>query len=199
VLPALAQEPAPSKHDKPAKKPEQTYYKQEEIIHDGKLYRVHNNYLSFGAGIIASSIRDEIQRTIGVDFQFPIQKAHFQVGVVMSGESYTSNNTLQAHLCYGLRKETTKTNLAAFIGPSFYTGVTEDAAGEALFYEGVGAYICFQAIAKVKYDVGLGLELFGEVNAAQSMIGIKVIAFFSGSYRGLKKNYNPNVRAENPR
>jgi hypothetical protein len=198
-LPVLAQEQDSGKHEKPAKKTEPTYYKKEEIVHDGKLYRVHNSYLSFGAGVLSSSIRKNLQRTIGVDFQFPIQKAHFQAGVVMSGESFTSNNTIQAHVCYGLRKETSKANIAAFIGPSFYTGVTEDSFGEPLFYEGVGGYVCFQVVAKLTYDIGIGAELFGEVNTAQNMVGIKVIAFFSGSYRGLKKNYNPNVRAENPR
>lgn len=198
-MPVLAQEQEPGKHEKPAKKPEPAYYKKEEIVHDGKLYRVHNNYLSFGAGILASSIRDQTQRTIAVDFQFPIKTTHFQAGVVLSGESFTSNNTIQAHLCYGLRKETIRSNLAVFIGPSFYTGVKANAAGDAEFYEGVGGYVCFQVIAKLTYDIGIGAELFGEVNKAQNMVGIKLIAFFSSSYRGLKKNYNPNVRAENPR
>jgi hypothetical protein len=194
----LAQEQAPAKHEKPPKKEEPKYYKKEEVVHDGKLYRVHNNYLTFGAGILASSIREQTQRTIGVDFHFPIQQAHFQVGVGMSGETFTSNNTVQAHLCYGIRKESAKSNIAGFIGPSFYTGVRANATGDAEFYEGVGIYVCFQTIAKITYDIGIGAELFGEVNYDQNMVGIKVIAFFSGSYRGLKKNYNPNVRAENP-
>ena len=195
----MAQEQSPPIKEKPVKQEEPKYYKKEEIIHDGKLYRVHNNYLSFGAGMLSSSIRDKTQRTIGVDFHFPIQKAHFQVGVGMSGETFTSNNTVEGHLCYGLRKETTRTNIAGFIGPSLYTGVKADAAGDPLFYEGVGLYVCFQVVAKLTYDIGIGAELFGEVNYDQNMVGLKVIAFFSGSYRGLKKNYNPNVRSENPR
>ena len=180
-------------------KKKESYYKNEEIVYDGKLYRVHNNYLTFGAGLLASSIRMEPQRTLAVDFHFPIKLMHFQAGVNLSGESFTSSNTVQGHIAYGIRKETTKTNIAGFIGPSFYTGVKANAAGDAEFYEGVGLYVCFQTVAKVTYDIGLGAELFGEVNVDQSMVGLKVIAFFSGSYRGLKKNYNPNVRAENPR
>lgn len=194
-----AQQDSTSLKNKSGDKKKESYYRKEEIVYDGKLYRVHNNYLIFGGGVLSSNIRDITQRVIGIDFHFPIQKYHFQVGVVMSGDYFTSKNNLQAHLCYGIRKENTKSNIAAFIGPSLYTGVVADAAGEPLFYEGVGAYVCFQVIAKLYYDIGIGAELFGEVNPDQSMVGIKVIAFFSGSYKGPKKNYNPNVRAENPR
>jgi hypothetical protein len=185
--------------ENPATKKEETYYKKEEIVHDGKLYRVHNNYLTAGAGFMTSDIRDQVQKTIGVDFQFPIQKLHFQAGVLMSGDAFTSNNTVQAHICYGLRKENERTNIAAFIGPSLFTGVQGDASGDPEFYQGVGGYVSFQVVAKVKYDVGVGAELFGEINYAQRVLGIRFIVFFSSAFKGPKKNYNPNVRAENPR
>lgn len=150
-------------------------------------------------GYLASTIRKDIQRTIGVDFQFPIKTYHFQAGAMMSGEQFNSNNTIQGHVGYGLRKETTKSNISVFIGPTIFTGVKGDSSGDPEFYEGMGAYVSFQVIAKLKYDIGIGAEAFGEVNYAQRLAGIKVILFFSSAYRGPKKNYNPNVRAENPR
>lgn len=175
------------------------YFKKEEIVFDDKLYRIHNNYLTGGFGFMASNIRKDVQKTIGVDFQFPIRNHHFQIGAMMSGDQFNSNNTIQGHVCYGLRKEDTKTNIAVYIGPSIFTGVKGDATGDPEFYQGMGGYVSFQVVIKIKYDIGIGAEAFGEVNYAQRVAGIKLVAFFSSAYRGPKRNYNPNVRAENPR
>lgn len=119
----------------------------------------------------------------------------------MSGEEFLSNNHVGARLGYGLRKETTKTNFAVFAGITRFTGVIgrTDSVGNSLpqYYTGTGFYVSGQAVTKLSYDIGIGLEVFGEVSKWQSLAGFKVIMFFSGSYRGLKKNYNPHVRAEN--
>jgi hypothetical protein len=182
------------------KKEKQDYFRKEEIIFDGKRYRIHNSYLSLGPGFLQSTLRTSTQRALGIDFQFPIRRSHFQLGVMMSGEGFSSNNNVQAHICYGLRRERTRTNLAAFAGPSYFTGVRSDAAsGLPVFYSGWGGYLCLQAVRKFTYDMGLGVELFGEISREQNVTGIKLIVFFSGSYRGPKKNFNPNVRSENPR
>ncbi|MGZ4095318.1 MAG: hypothetical protein ACXVNQ_03000 [Bacteroidia bacterium] len=121
----------------------------------------------------------------------------------MSGEEFLGNNNVQAHIGYGLRKETTKTNLAAYAGITRFTGVIgrTDSVGNSIpqYYTSTGFYVCGQAVTKLSYDIGIGLEVFGEVSKWQSLAGFKVILFFSGAYRGLKKNYNPNVRAENGR
>ncbi len=65
------------------------------------------------------------------------------------------------------------------------------------FYQGVGVYAAAQAATKLVYDIGIGAELFVELNYKQNVIGIKLFLFFSGAYRGVKKNYNPHVRSEN--
>lgn len=120
---------------------------------------------------------------------------------MMSGERFLSNNNIQAHLGYGLRKETPKTNLAAFAGLSYYTGVVgiKDTSGNfvPVYYAAPGLYISGQAITKLSYDIGIGLEVFGELSKFQSIAGFKIILFFSGAYRGVKRNYNPHVRSEN--
>jgi len=116
----------------------------------------------------------------------------------MSGEAFLSNNHAQAHICYGLRKETTRSNFAVYLGPCYYIGVEGIPPAPATDYEGFGAYASAQAVTKFAYDIGLGLELFAELSAKQTLSGFKIIVFFSGAYRGVKKNYNPNVRSENP-
>lgn len=178
--------------------PKPPYDRKEEIIYDNKRYRIHNHYLSLGPGYLQSNIRGSLQKILGLDYVFHIRRAHFQMGAFMSGEDFGSNNNIQGHVCYGLRKETSKNNFAVFAGPSIYTGVESDASGNPRFYQGVGLYANAQAVQKFTYDVGIGLELFGEISTTQSIIGLKLIAFFSGAYRGPKKNFNPHVKTENP-
>jgi hypothetical protein len=66
-----------------------------------------------------------------------------------------------------------------------------------LYYDGWGLYLSAQAVKKLMYDIGIGIEAFGEVSEYQNSAGIKFILFFSGAYMGPKKNYNPHVRSEN--
>jgi len=175
------------------------YFAKEEIIFDGKRYRIHNNYFTLGGGFTFSGIRDEVQKNIAGDFQFHIRREHFQLGMMINGNSFGDVKDLQLHAGYGYRIEKNKTNLAAFIGPMYFTGVEGDVNTGPLFYDGFGAYACVQGIYKFWYDVGLGLELFGNVSYKQSMVGLKLIAYFSNAYKGPKRNVNPNVRSENPR
>jgi hypothetical protein len=175
------------------------YDRKEEMIFDGKRYRIHNSYLSLGGGYLQSTLRQSLQKTIGIDFQFPIRWANFQTGVLMSGEEFGSNNNVQGHICYGLRREKRSSNFAVYAGPAYYTGVLGDATGNPVFYEGVSFYACGQAVVKFAYDIGIGAELFVEFSKKQNMMGLKFIAFFSGAYRGPKRNFNPNVRSENPK
>ncbi|MBK9285528.1 MAG: hypothetical protein IPM51_14600 [Sphingobacteriaceae bacterium] len=167
------------------------------------MYRKYNNYATFGAGYLSSSRRSDISKTIGIDFQFHIRREQFQIGMNMSGPEFLSNNNLQGHFGYGWRKEKNKSNIAVFGGLSYYTGVLaiEDTALGIIpyYYEGFGLYASAQFITKFTYDIGMGIEGFGELSPGQSSIGIKFILFFSGAYRGPKKNYNVNVRSENKR
>jgi hypothetical protein len=172
------------------------YNRKEEIIFRNKRYRIHNNYLTLGAGAATSSRRNLSQRVMGADFQFHVRRQHFQAGVMMSGDEFLSNNQIQAHLGYGLRKESNLTNLAVFLGPAYHSGVTGNAAGLPEFYQGFAMYASAQAVVKLAYDIGIGIEIFDELSPRQNLFGFKVIAFFSGAYRGVKRNFNPNLRSE---
>ena len=175
------------------------YFAKEEIIFDGKRYRIHNNYITAGGGYGSSGIRPEIQTNLAADYQFHIRVQHFQTGVIMSGNGFGDSKNLQMHAGYGYRREGNKTNLAAFIGPTYFSGVEGDSSTTPVFYDGFGGYFCLQGVYKFWYDVGLGAELFADVSYKQTMFGFKIIAYFSNAYRGPKRNINPNVRSENPR
>jgi len=172
------------------------YNRKEEIEVENNRYRVHNNYLSLGAGFVESNLRDNTQLTAAADYQFRIRYQKFQIGAMMSGDELFSNNYLQVHAGYGWRKENTKTNFSTYIGPTYFSGVAGKQGQEPDLFTGFGLYATVQAVIKIKYDIGLGVELFGEVNYKQSYLGVKFVAFFSGAYRGVKKRYNPNVRTK---
>jgi len=178
--------------------PKPPYSRKEEIIYDGKRYRIYNNYLTLGAGFANSNIRTSSQKCIGIDYNWHIRRQYFQTGVMMSGGDFGDNNNIQAHFAYGLRHERNTSNFALFLGPSFSTGVEGAAGSPAVFYDTFGMYGSAQAVSKFLFDIGLGLEIFGDVSPKQSLFGFKIIAFFSGAYKGEKRNYNPNVRSENP-
>lgn len=159
---------------------------------------MYNNYVTLGGGALFSNIREQNQKTVGADYQFHIRRQYFQVGAMMSGVELFSNNHIQAHACYGLRRENNTTHVAVFLGPSFFTGVKGiPGQTDPELYEGIGAYISAQAVSKfVAYDIGAGVELFADISAKQNLAGVKLIVFFSSAYRGVKKYYNPNVRPQ---
>jgi hypothetical protein len=175
------------------------YDRKEEIIHYGKRYRIHNNYVTLGGGFAGSSIRLNSQKAVAADFNFHIRRQYFQVGGFMSGDAFLSNNHLQGHLGYGYRREGKQSNLAAYAGPCYFSGVHGTYPAPPAYYSGFGVYLSAQAITKFMYDIGIGIEGFAELSYRQSIFGIKIIAFLSGAYRGEKKAFNPNVRKENPR
>jgi hypothetical protein len=174
------------------------YFGKEEIINNGKRYRIHNNYLTIGGGYFSSTRRAATQKPFGVDLQFHIKKHEFQVGGFISGNELFGSNNLSTHLGYGWRKENANYNFVVYTGLEYSYGVyaiaDTDSTTKPYYYSSPGLYVCTQAVRKLTYDIGIGIELYAEVNTTQFMGGIKFIVFFSDAYRGLKRNYNPNVR-----
>ena len=174
------------------------YNRKQEIMFDGKRFRVYNNYLSGGIGAGFSSVRPKLQDLIGIDFQFHLTRQYFQIGFLMSGDQLLSNNNIQGHVGYGIRRENNHFNFAAFVGPSYSYFVTAkaDTAGinHPVINKTIGAYICVQGIYKFKYDVGIGIELFADLSPLQQMYGGKIVIYFSSAYRGEKRGYKPNKK-----
>ena len=169
------------------------FNRKEEVIYDSKRYRKYNNYLTFGVGKGYSDARRLDQSYINLDFQFHLQREYFQVGFFMSGDEFLQSTNIQGHICYGYRHEKEKYNLAAFVGPSysyFVTGSTDTSGVTTVkAHSVIGGYVCLSAIYKVKYDVGLGIELFGDFSSQQKQGGARIVLYFSGAYRGVKRGF----------
>jgi hypothetical protein len=167
---------------------------KEEIDFDGKRYRVYNNWLSLGPGAGYNSHWPKDEKNVAVDFSFHIKDKYFRIGSFMSGIDFTAANNYNFHLQYGLRKETTKYNLSAFIGPSYsyFKRPLSDSISFGLpnilnkVYSEFGAYACVEAVYKIKYDVGLGGQVFCDYNRVQLVYGVRLIVYFSSSFRGVK-------------
>ena len=175
------------------------YNRKAEIVYDGKRYRIYNSYLTFGVGKAFADIRTKDQNCVNVDFQFHLTKQYFQTGFFMSGDELLKNTNISGHVCYGYRYEKALFNLAGFVGPSYSYFVTGVADTSGLFkvtkHDAIGGYICLQGVYKIKYDVGIGLELFADISSEQKIAGARIILFFSGAYRGEKKGFKTKKKA----
>lgn len=160
---------------------------KKEIIYQDKRYRVYNNWLGVGAGPASNNNVPQTQFSIYSNYSFHIQKQYYQFGILLSGNRFGDYNNVQAHLCYGLRRETIKYNLSAFLGPSFTSGLMYiDTAFSNKSFKALGAYAEVQFIGKIKYDYGIGPSVFADYNAKRTIIGIRLDLYFSGAYKGKK-------------
>ena len=177
------------------------YDRKEEIIDNDKRYAIHNNYLMLGAGLAGSSLHKNEQAPIGIDFIFHIRRVHFQVGVLMSGDQFLNNNNLSGHFGYVYRIEDEKRNITFGGGISQNKGKVSSYIGNHgdtvpdFYYRNTGIYLTAAYYRKITYDIGIGGELFADINRAHQMIGIKGVLFFSGAYRGKARIYNRHVKS----
>lgn len=120
-------------------------------------------------------------------------KNYFQVGGLVSGPGLGITNCIEVHACWGYRFERYNYMWAAYGGASYTGGyVPKDNTSQLSFRE-IGAYAAFQFFYKVRFDYGVGFTAFVDYNSIQVLSGIRLELFFSGAYRGFKKqNYNNN-------
>jgi len=169
------------------------YDKKREIKLDGKKYRIYSNYVTLGAGKAYNSIWKETFFVPAVDFNFHLRKTYMQMGGLLQGHSFGNNLQIQMHGCAGYHKESYKYFWAAYGGLSYTNGyypkMLKDSQGKdstkALkSMSETGLYLALQCFYKLKFDYGIGLTLFGDVNQKQYVIGARIELFFSGAYRG---------------
>ena len=170
-------------------------WKRDTIIKDN-VFKIYSNWLSGGGGVGQSSLRGKMPQFVGgVDYNFHIQDKYFQVGVLVSGDAYDnygffqySNYTnYELHACLMKRYETAALNFSYCGGlavSEFY--IWNDTQQQYDLNKTVKLYLCAQLIRKITYDVGVGLDVFADVNMQQSLFGARAVLFFCGSYKGKK-------------
>jgi hypothetical protein len=170
-----------------------TFERKKEIVLQNKRYRIYNNYLVVGIGKCYNSGWQEFDLCTAFDFNFHAAKNYFQIGGNLVGPALWNNNTLQFHAGWGYRFERCNYQLSAYGGVSFSDGYRLLQSGvdsTKVRSNNLGGYISLQYLYKLKFDYGVGVSTFFDVNAKQALIGIKLDIFFSGAYKGFKRrNY----------
>ena len=171
----------------------EAFDKKKEIVLQNKRYRIYNNYLSAGVGQCYNSGWKEVELCTSFDFNFHATKKYFQIGGNLVGPALWNNNCIQLHAGWGYRLERCNYQVAAYGGVSFSDGYylkTTNYDSLKIKMSSVGVYAAIQGFYKFKFDYGLGLSSFVDVNPKQTLVGLKVELFFSGAYKGLKRiNY----------
>ncbi|MFI5141023.1 MAG: hypothetical protein ACHQII_01595, partial [Bacteroidia bacterium] len=167
-----------------------TFDRKTEIVLQNKRYRIYNNYLSAGVGKCYNSGWQEVDLCTSFDFNFHAHKKYFQIGGNLVGPALWNNNCIQLHAGWGYRLERCNYQLAAYGGISFSDGYYLQINNIDTFkvrLNTVGVYAALQAFYKIKFDYGIGLSTFFDVNTKQTLVGIKLEFFFSGAYKGFKR------------
>ena len=61
-------------------------------------------------------------------------------------------------------------------------------------YNNLGLHACLEAVYKFNFYIGIGGQLFCDYNQVQLIYGVRLIAYFSGAYRGIKYGYRAPVK-----
>ncbi len=180
----------PAENKEIAKLYHDVFDRKTEIVLQNKRYRIYNNYLTAGAGQCFNSGWNAMNLCTAFDFNFHIQKKYFQIGGTLVGPALWNNNCIQLHTGWGYRFERCNYQLAAYGGLSYSTGYflqQTDTLTYKVKMNTIGAYVALQCFYKLKFDYGIGVSAFFDINAKQTLTGIKLELFFSGAYRGFKK------------
>ncbi len=152
-----------------------------------KKMKFYNTWLTAGAGVQQNlSYKRALGFAGGLDLNFHIQRQYFQLGTSITGEHFGFYNNYQFHAGYGKRFEDKDFHTAVFVGISYSSGYGKVDSTQTYErpYKQPGIYVQGELVKKIAYDVGIGVSLFGDFNAEQSMIGAKLVAYFSGAYKG---------------
>lgn len=156
------------------------------FVIENKKMKYYNNWITAGAGIQQNlTYKRPYGFAGGLDYNFHIKRHYFQLGTVITGERFGSYDNYQFHFGYGKRFEGRAVNAAVFAGVSYSTGFAKDSTNiyERPFRQ-PGLYAEGQIIKKIAYDVGAGLSIFADFNREQTIIGSRLIVYFSGAYKG---------------
>jgi hypothetical protein len=154
------------------------------VIQNKKL-KYYNNWLTAGAGVQKNlTYKRKTGFTGGLDFNFHIKQYYFQLGAELTGEQFGFYDNYEFHLGYGKRFEDRDIHYAGFVGLSYSTGYGKVDSVYTRPFSEPGIYGQIEIVKKVTYDVGIGAAVFADWNQEQGIIGVRLILYFSGAYKG---------------
>jgi len=173
--------------------------KYEEFIIKDKIYKPGCTWLKFGIGTGYNWNRQEGESNANLAISFRIKNLYLQTGYHVSSDMFFTQRSYQKlndlYLAPGWRRETLKSNISVFAGPSFAYGGTFDhycyTNGITLkYYRGfnqIGLFGSAEYTFKIFYDLGFGVSIYGSYNKYYSVTGIQAHFYFSGAFKGAIK------------
>ncbi|MBL7883002.1 MAG: hypothetical protein JNL69_02965 [Bacteroidia bacterium] len=157
------------------------------FVINNKKFKYYNNWVTAGAGTHQNlSYKRALGFTVGLDYNFHIKQHYFQLGTNILGERFGFYTNYQFHLGYGKRFEDKDIHFAAFGGLSYSSGYGKVDTLYSRHYSEPGIYVQAEFVKKITWDVGIGASLFADINQEQSLVGLRLVLYFSGAYKGDK-------------
>ena len=159
-----------------------------EFVIKNNRFRYYNNWLTIGGGLQQNlTYNRSLGFAGGIDFNLHIKQQYLQTGLLITGENYNFLTNYQFHVGYAKRFEDKDVQFVIAVGPTFSTGYAKvDDSVYTRHYSEAGFYLQGDIVKKITYDVGVGASLFVDWNQEQTMVGLRFILYFSGSYKGKK-------------
>ncbi len=173
-----------------AKAQDSTY---SEIIIKNDVYKPGSGWLKIGEGYGYNTVSKTFELNTFVSFSFRIKNYYAQTGYHVSSDKFFTQKSLQKlnnlYIAAGMRKESQKSNISVFAGPSYSYGgylFDTDSLGEKRYkgFTEMGLVVIADYTFKIFYDLGFGLSLYGSINKHYNVVGIQAHFYLSGAFKG---------------
>lgn len=167
--------------------------KYEEFIIGNRIYKPGCAWIKVGLGTSYNIKLKTYEKNINLCYSFRVKETYFQLGYHASSDVFFTIRSYQKltdlYGAIGMRKESNKSNISFFAGPSYAYGghyFDTDTLGKKRYkgFTDLGIVVNAEYSRKIFYDLGIGLSLFGSYNKSYNVIGIQIHFYFSGAFRG---------------
>lgn len=167
--------------------------KYEEFIIRDRIYKPGCGWFKIATGSGYNWQLDTYESSSNICYSFRVKDSYLQMGYHVSSNRFFTYRSVQKlndlYIAYGWRKESVKSNISVFAGPSYAYGgyyYNTDSLGIKWIkgFSEIGLFASAEYTFKIFYDLGLGFSLCGSYNKYYKVIALQVHFYFSGAFKG---------------
>lgn len=159
----------------------------EAFIQDNAIYKPNSNWVTLAVGYGYNPFIKVDELAGSIVFHASFNKINLMAGYYLfTDESFTSrskHSMTNFNFGAGYRKETLKTNFAAFAGPLYAFGNKKIHDTQYYRFQGPGFFIEAEYTYKIYYDIGIGISAFYNFSSYYQVVGLKLLVYFSGAFK----------------
>ncbi|NOZ45500.1 MAG: hypothetical protein GXO79_01835 [Chlorobi bacterium] len=159
----------------------------EVFIMDNAIYKPKSNWLTLGVGYAYNIDKNESELGGSIVYHAQLKKIVLSGGYhLFTNESFISRSyqsMTNFTIGVGYRKETLKSNIAAFIGPLYAYGRKTVNQDQYYKFRSPGFFVNVAYTHKLFYDIGFGPTIFYHFSKYYQVIGIELHVYFSGALK----------------